>query len=71
MAERKAFLLRLDPSVHAALERWAEAELRSLNGQIEFLLREALFRAGRMGSGAAGQEPKRPGPTAPRPRGPA
>ncbi len=56
MAERKAFLLRLDPSVHAALERWAEAELRSLNGQIEFLLREALVRAGQMGGGAAGQK---------------
>jgi hypothetical protein len=72
VAERKAFLLRLDPSVHAALERWAEGELRSLNGQIEFLLREALVKAGRQGgSGAAGQEAKRSGPAAPRPRGPA
>ena len=68
MAERKAFLLRLDPAVHAALERWAADELRSLNGQIEFVLREAMVKAGRTGSGAAGQEPKRPGPTAPRPR---
>jgi len=71
VAERKAFLLRLDPAVHAALERWAAGELRSLNGQIEFLLREALGRAGRIGSGAAGHKPKRSGPTAPRPRGPA
>ena len=47
MAERKAFLLRLDPAVHAALERWAADELRSLNGQIEFVLREALQRRGR------------------------
>jgi len=49
MAERKAFLLRLDPAVHAALERWAADELRSLNGQIEFVLREAVQRAGRGG----------------------
>ena len=68
MAERKAVLLRLDPAVHAALERWAADELRSLNGQVEFVLREALGTAGRTGSGAAGQEPKRPGPTVPRPR---
>ena len=47
MAERKAFLLRLDPAVHAALERWATDELRSLNGQIEFVLREGLRKAGR------------------------
>ena len=49
MPERKAFLLRLDPGVHEALQRWAAADLRSLNGQIEFLLREALQRAGRLG----------------------
>lgn len=55
MAERKAFLLRLDPAVHAALERWAADELRSLNGQIEFVLREALARAGRQKGGDAGQ----------------
>jgi len=46
MAERKAFLLRLDPAVWAALERLAQAELRSVNAQIEFLLREALQRRG-------------------------
>jgi len=68
VAERKAFLLRLDPTVHAALERWAEGELRSLNGQIEFLLREALVRAGRMGSGTGGQKPPGSAPAAPRPR---
>ena len=55
MAERKAFLLRLDPAVHAALERWAADELRSLNGQIEFVLREAIVKAGRRGSGDAGK----------------
>jgi hypothetical protein len=53
VAERKAFLLRLDPTVHAAVQRWAEDELRSLNGQIEYLVREALGRAGRLGRGAA------------------
>jgi hypothetical protein len=44
MAERKAFLLRIDPEVWAELEAWAQAELRSVNGQIEFVLREALQR---------------------------
>ena len=48
MAERKPFLLRLDPATHQALQRWADSELRSVNAQIEFLLREALRRAGRM-----------------------
>ena len=46
MADKKAFLLRVDPGVWAALERLAEAELRSVNGQIEFLLRDALARRG-------------------------
>jgi hypothetical protein len=50
MADRKAFLLRLDPATHEALQRWADAELRSLNAQIEFLLRRALKDAGRLGS---------------------
>ena len=49
MAARKPFLLRLDPAVHEALQRMADAELRSLNGQIEFLLREALQRTKRLG----------------------
>ncbi len=48
MAERKSFLLRLDPATHEALLRWADAELRSLNAQIEFLLRKALRDAGRL-----------------------
>ena len=47
MAERKAFLVRLDPVVHEALQRWADADLRSLNAQIEFLLRRALQQANR------------------------
>jgi hypothetical protein len=48
MAERKPFLLRLDRATHDALERWAADELRSLNAQIEYLLRRALREAGRM-----------------------
>ncbi len=47
MPERKAYLLRLDPKTYDALERWAKDELRSVNGQIEFLLRRALQGAGR------------------------
>jgi hypothetical protein len=48
VAERKAFLLRVDPKLHAALEKWAADELRSVNAQIEFLLRKALKDAGRL-----------------------
>jgi hypothetical protein len=48
MAQRKPFLLRLDPATHEAMQRWADADLRSLNAQIEFLLRRALREAGRM-----------------------
>ena len=47
MSERKAFLLRLDPKVHDALRRWADDDLRSLNAQIEFLLRKVLIDCGR------------------------
>ncbi|MEW5917532.1 MAG: hypothetical protein AB1762_14090 [Gemmatimonadota bacterium] len=50
MSERKPFLVRLDPALHAALQRWANDDLRSLNGQIEFLLRDALRKAGRLTS---------------------
>lgn len=46
MTERKAFPLRLDPALHDALERAAAADLRSLNAEIEVLLREALARRG-------------------------
>ena len=45
--ERKPVLLRLDPAVHAALQRWAADELRSVNAQIEMVLRDALAQAGR------------------------
>lgn len=45
---RKPFLLRLDPTTHEALQRWADAEMRSVNAQIEYLLRRALVESGRL-----------------------
>jgi hypothetical protein len=48
MADRKPFLLRLDPETFAALQRWAADDLRSVNAQVEFLLRRALADAGRL-----------------------
>lgn len=48
MAEKKRFLLRIDPEVYAALERWAADELRSANAQIEYLLADALHKSGRL-----------------------
>ena len=59
--ERKAFLLRTDPLLWKEIERWASDELRSVNGQIEFILREAVRRR----RGGSGAEPA-PSP-APRP----
>ncbi len=47
MAARKAFLLRIDPELWGALEKWAADELRSVNGQIEYLLARAVRDAGR------------------------
>ncbi|WP_127532801.1 Arc family DNA-binding protein [Paenibacillus kobensis] len=46
--EKKAFPLRLDPELYRALERWAGDEFRSVNSHIEFILREALSRSGRL-----------------------
>ena len=48
MSERKAFLLRVDRDLLDAVQRWAADDLRSLNGQIEFVLRRALQQAGRL-----------------------
>jgi hypothetical protein len=48
MAQRKGFPLRLEPAVYDALQRWADTEMRSMNAQIEFLLRGALRKAGRL-----------------------
>ena len=64
--ERKQLLLRIDPTVHDALTRWANDEFRSLNAQIEMLLRRALDDAGRMPRKAApiprrGRPPTRSG----------
>lgn len=47
MSERKPFLLRVDPAVLEALQKWADDDLRSVNAQIEYVLRDALARAGR------------------------
>jgi hypothetical protein len=55
MKPRKAFLLRIDPTLHEELERWAQQDLRSLNGQIEYLLKEAVRRRKH-----GGQEPGAP-----------
>jgi hypothetical protein len=48
VADRKPFLLRVDPALLEAVQRWANDDLRSLNAQIEFLLRKALREAGRL-----------------------
>ncbi len=55
---RKQVLVRLDPAVHDALARWAADELRSVNAQLEFVLRDALRRQGRM-PGDADDVPRR------------
>lgn len=47
MAKKKSFLLRVDPALYEALQKWAADELRSVNGQIEYLLSRALADAGR------------------------
>jgi hypothetical protein len=62
MAQRKPFLLRLDPATHEAVQRWADSELRSVNAQIEFLLRRALREAGRLpAADEAGEAPRASG----------
>lgn len=66
MAERKSFLIRVDRELLDAVQRWANDDLRSLNAQIEFLLRRALADAGRAPRaarhhhGTGGQEDSRP-----------
>lgn len=59
MTHRKAFLLRLDPAVHDALRRWADDDLRSLNAQIEYLLRKALGEQGRLKEAGGKQAARR------------
>ena len=57
MAERKSFLLRIDPGLWADLEAWAQDDLRSVNGQIEYLLKQAVQK--RKGERPRGTEPGR------------
>jgi hypothetical protein len=64
VAERKPFLLRIDSAVLEGVQRWANDDLRSLNAQIEYLLRESLRRAGRATRPAAGDTPNEPDPSA-------
>jgi hypothetical protein len=60
MAEKKSFLLRIDPALWADLEGWAQDELRSVNGQIEYLLRLAVQkRKGTNASNAKEEKPKK------------
>jgi len=49
VAERKSFLLRVDPDLHAALEKWAADELRSVNAQMEYVLRQAVAKRKKSG----------------------
>jgi hypothetical protein len=63
VGDRRQVLLRVDPAVHDALTRWANDELRSVNAQIEIVLRRALADAGRMPK-RAGDLPKRGRPRA-------
>jgi hypothetical protein len=62
MADRKSFLLRLDERTFQALKRWADDDLRSINSQVEFVLRRALLETGRLrpeGAAAPVSEPER------------
>lgn len=64
MADRKAFLLRIDPAVLDAMQRWANDDLRSLNAQIEFVLRRTLQERGRLrAAGPADPPPTDASPT--------
>lgn len=57
MAEKKKFLLRIDESVYSALEKWAADDLRSINSQIEFLLKEMLKKSSRLKNNNQSIEP--------------
>ncbi len=56
MKEKKNLLLRLDPQLYVVLQRWADDELRSINAQIEYVLREAAVTAGRFRKSSAQEE---------------
>jgi hypothetical protein len=68
MRERKKVLLRLDPALHDALAGWGADELRSTNGQIEFLLRRAVAAAGRLPGPAPPLSPRAARPEGGSPR---
>jgi hypothetical protein len=51
LSEKKKFLLRLDAALYDALEKWAADEMRSINAQMEYVLKEAVRKAGRLGRG--------------------
>lgn len=57
MAKRDSFLLRIDPLILQGIRQWSEDEMRSMNGQIEYLLRNCLQKAGRLPSACADAEP--------------
>jgi len=59
MAQRKSFLLRINPQLYQELEGWAEQEMRSVNGQIEFLLKQAVDRRRGRDGDQKGTSPKK------------
>ena len=61
MAKRKSFALRIDAKTYDAMQRWAKDDLRSLNAQIEYVLRESLRRAGRLPRKESRGAPDKPG----------
>jgi len=65
MASRRPFLLRIDPVLWAELESWAQDELRSVNGQIEYLLRQAVLRHRGATGRSVGRDPHAPPPSDP------
>ena len=65
MPDRKSFLLRADAGILEAMQRWANDDLRSLNAQVEFVLREALRKAGRLAPAAAPPPPDEESPPTP------
>lgn len=69
MPAKKSFPLRVDPDLYEDLRRWAESEFRSVNGQIEYLLREAVRRRskGEPRTGASGTESEDAAPRVPKP----
>lgn len=58
MSDKKKFLFRLDEELYAVLEKWAADELRSVNAEMEYLLKEAARKAGRLKRCESGGEPK-------------